>query len=588
MKSLGLDARVRFHGRVAYADTGRFYTDSDLVVCPTLADYRSLNGFEAVNAGKPVLISTYDGAHEEIVAVAPAATVIDPRDHEALTAALAAALDPAALAAAQRAAAQVPPDFTVDRVGENLARAVTIALSAMKRLWRRVASIAGRPLVLSQVLTSASGAIATIFAAAFMHPDAFTQFALLNLVAITLVGLVRSFLFQPALIQFRHDKDAHTRFALSGSGALVSGVVLGGSAVALGIDTWWLVALLILSGLFPILQDWLRYRAMAADRRWDVALADGLRLLFVLASPVLLIATRNPAVYQAYLGLSLAVPVLVMLIRLPRPARFTPLRVYIRPAGLQLADFAIGQFNSTLPLLVLGALGASTLIGGVRFAQTLLGPLNLVFAASTTNLIADGATRGTYASTEDLIRNGTRLARVIGLVAVVGVVILTAAVALERVPAARRRQRRAGHRPRPGRRRHPELRVGRHPCHRHAADGVPGSRDGRSRRPRLRQPQRLHDRLPAGRRGCEPRRGFRGGGGRRSAGLHRPGDGAVPAPSEGRPRGARAAARAGSAGGSRVVRGGHPGQGFAGRLSSRNHLTSSSSAMITFAANSSV
>ncbi|MGO4301328.1 glycosyltransferase family 4 protein [Leifsonia sp. RAF41] len=129
VKSLGLDARVRFHGRVAYADTGRFYTDSDLVVCPTLADYRSLNGFEAVNAGKPVLISTYDGAHEEIVAVAPAATVIDPRDHEALTAALAAALDLAALAVAQRAAAQVPPDFTVDRVGENLARAVTIALS---------------------------------------------------------------------------------------------------------------------------------------------------------------------------------------------------------------------------------------------------------------------------------------------------------------------------------------------------------------------------------------------------------------------------------------------------------------------------
>jgi hypothetical protein len=299
----------------------------------------------------------------------------------------------------------------------------------MRRLWRRVASIAGRPLVLSQVFTSASGAIATILAAAFMRPDAFTQFALLNLVAITMVGLVRSFLFQPALIQFRHDKDAHTRFALSGSGALVSGVVLAGSAIALGVDTWWLVALLFVSALFPILQDWLRYRAMAADRRWDVALSDGLRLVFVLASPLLLIGVRDPALYQAYLGLTLAVPVVVLLIRLPRPSRFTPLREYIRPAGLQLADFAIGQFNSTLPLLVLGALGASNLIGGVRFAQTLLGPLNLVFAASTTNLIADGATRGTYASTEDLIRNGTRLARVIGLVAVVGVVVLTGAVA---------------------------------------------------------------------------------------------------------------------------------------------------------------
>lgn len=126
--ALGLADRVRFHGRVGYADTGRFYRDADLVVCPTLADYRSLNGFEAVNAGKPVLISRYDGAHFELAEAAPGATVIDPRDHEAMTAALAAALEPEALAEAQRAAAQVPPDFTIERVGENLQRALLMAL----------------------------------------------------------------------------------------------------------------------------------------------------------------------------------------------------------------------------------------------------------------------------------------------------------------------------------------------------------------------------------------------------------------------------------------------------------------------------
>lgn len=126
---LGLTDRVRFHGRVGYADTGSFYSDADLVVCPTLADYRSLNGFEAVNAGKPVLISKYDGAHFELVEAAPAVTVIDPRDHEALTAALAAALDPEALASAKRLAERVPAEFTVERVGENLERAVRMALA---------------------------------------------------------------------------------------------------------------------------------------------------------------------------------------------------------------------------------------------------------------------------------------------------------------------------------------------------------------------------------------------------------------------------------------------------------------------------
>jgi UDP-glucose:(heptosyl)LPS alpha-1,3-glucosyltransferase len=128
LAELGLADRVTLHGRVGYGETGRFYAAADVVICPTLADYRSLNGFEAVNAGKPVLISRYDGAHEEIAAVAPAARVIDPRDHDALVAALAAVLEPGALADLKRAAARVPPDFTLERVGDNLARAITMAL----------------------------------------------------------------------------------------------------------------------------------------------------------------------------------------------------------------------------------------------------------------------------------------------------------------------------------------------------------------------------------------------------------------------------------------------------------------------------
>ncbi|ERK69530.1 hypothetical protein N136_04154, partial [Leifsonia aquatica ATCC 14665] len=50
-------------------------------------------------------------------------------DVASLTRALAETLEPEALAAAKRRAAAVPEDFTVDRVGENLERAVSIALS---------------------------------------------------------------------------------------------------------------------------------------------------------------------------------------------------------------------------------------------------------------------------------------------------------------------------------------------------------------------------------------------------------------------------------------------------------------------------
>lgn len=299
----------------------------------------------------------------------------------------------------------------------------------MRRVLRAAVSIAGKPLVLSQVLTSAAGALATIFAAAFMDSQEFTRFALVNLLSVTTVGLVRSFLFQPALIRFRHDKAAHAPFSTAIVGAVLAGAVVAGGAVILGVGPWWESAVLFVGALFPILQDWLRYRAMSFDRRWDVALSDGIRLVSVALSPLILITRPDAVIYQSYLGLALAVPVVVMLIRLPHPRQVTPLREYIGPASLQLADFAIGQFNSTLPLLVLGALGSSALIGGVRFAQTLLGPLNLVFAASTTNLIADGATRGTYASTESLIHQGTRLARTLGLVAVGGVGVLVGVVA---------------------------------------------------------------------------------------------------------------------------------------------------------------
>lgn len=125
---LGLRDNVVFHGRAAYDDTGRHYAAADFVVCPTLADYRSLGGFEAVNAGKPVLISKYDGAHQEILQHAPGARLIDPRDPIGFARVLEGFLcDPQALEAAQHVARVPPPQFSLDRVGENLQRAVSLA-----------------------------------------------------------------------------------------------------------------------------------------------------------------------------------------------------------------------------------------------------------------------------------------------------------------------------------------------------------------------------------------------------------------------------------------------------------------------------
>ena len=126
VEARGLSGQVRFVGRVPHDETPSFYADADVVVCPTLGDYRSLAGIEAVNAGRAVIVSVHDGAAQEIMEQAPAAWLVDPIDVPGFTETLHAVLaDPGRVAAAH-----VPPRaFAVEVVGDNLERAVELALS---------------------------------------------------------------------------------------------------------------------------------------------------------------------------------------------------------------------------------------------------------------------------------------------------------------------------------------------------------------------------------------------------------------------------------------------------------------------------
>jgi len=126
----GLESNVRFHDRRPYTGVGLAYQSADIIVCPTLADYRSLAGFEAVNSGKPVLISKFDGAHDELVAATRSAVSIDPLD----TVGFAKRLEILLMDEAERkslialAANQIPPQFGISAAGANVERAVAGAL----------------------------------------------------------------------------------------------------------------------------------------------------------------------------------------------------------------------------------------------------------------------------------------------------------------------------------------------------------------------------------------------------------------------------------------------------------------------------
>ncbi|PVZ95894.1 hypothetical protein DDQ50_05360 [Amnibacterium flavum] len=290
-----------------------------------------------------------------------------------------------------------------------------------------------RPLFVSQGFASAAGAGSMIFAAAYLDPGEFALFTLIALASTTLVGLVRAALYQPALIEQRRDPTALVPFRYAIIACAGAAAALAGAAAAFGVVDPLLLVLIGVSALFPTLHDWLRFRAIGIDRRWEPAVADGIRLALVLLSPLVLIAAPNAAIYQVFLGLSTALPFLYLRVRLPVLTVFARFADYRRAASLQLTEYVVGQFTSTVPLLVLGVLGSTPLLAGIRLAQTLLGPLNLVFTASTTGLIADGATRTTHAGVGSLVSRGKAVSRRLGFLSIGIVLVLALVVWLSRI-----------------------------------------------------------------------------------------------------------------------------------------------------------
>lgn len=274
--------------------------------------------------------------------------------------------------------------------------------------------LAAQPLLLAQASSSGAGAVAMVAAAAVMTPRDFTTFSLLILVSMTVMGAVRAAMFQPALIETRTDKNAHVDTRSAVLGAACTGLLTAVTAAFLGVsDPLWLTAFGVSSGL-PVLVEWLRMRAMALDLRWEVARGDIMRLAATLLAPVVLWWSTEVEVFFLYVNLTYLTTLGYLRVRLPEVPGHVSLRRLWRDASSQFVDFVMGQAVSTVPLLVFGSVGSSEYIGGVRLAQTLLGPLNMVLAASAYNLLSDGATRESHASDADLVKRGRRLAVTLG------------------------------------------------------------------------------------------------------------------------------------------------------------------------------
>jgi glycosyltransferase involved in cell wall biosynthesis len=126
---LNLGDRLRFVGRRNYAELGAFYADAEVLAIPSLADYRSLAGFEGLGYGLVLLASRHDGASEETVEDGVNGHVIEPEDAPGLARRISELVaDRNRVLDMRRASLALYENrFSLEKIASNIARSVAIA-----------------------------------------------------------------------------------------------------------------------------------------------------------------------------------------------------------------------------------------------------------------------------------------------------------------------------------------------------------------------------------------------------------------------------------------------------------------------------
>jgi glycosyltransferase involved in cell wall biosynthesis len=129
-RSLGLDRHIVFHGRQRYEELSRFYAEADVMLFPTLADYRSLVPFEALSSGLPMLASVHDGGISETVHEGENGFAFDPHDPEQLADRMSRFLDnPGLIGPFSARSQEMAKGYTLPRAVDTLLKACNLAFA---------------------------------------------------------------------------------------------------------------------------------------------------------------------------------------------------------------------------------------------------------------------------------------------------------------------------------------------------------------------------------------------------------------------------------------------------------------------------
>lgn len=246
--------------------------------------------------------------------------------------------------------------------------------------------------VADQGIAALTNILVLVAAARLSTVADFARFSAVYLVFTVLLGVFGAYTGQPLVLTRDGGAAARNACRSAVAFALIAAAVLGAllAGGALLVPGGTARALLALGLVLPVVlgQDAMRY-AFSTLRLPHLALAaDLVRLACVLGALGAQSHGAGAARLVAVWGLS-ALPALLLsavLLRSRTAGARTTLRPYLRRGHLGqrfVVEFGVGNATSQLSVLGLGTVGSPLVVGALRGATTLFGPLNVLFTSAT-------------------------------------------------------------------------------------------------------------------------------------------------------------------------------------------------------------
>ncbi|MFE7792917.1 hypothetical protein [Streptomyces sp. NPDC057460] len=246
--------------------------------------------------------------------------------------------------------------------------------------------------VADQGVAALTNILVLVAAARLSTVDGFARFSSVYLVFTVLLGISGAYTGQPLVLRRGRSDDVRGAcrsavvFTLLVAAAL--GALLAVGCLFVPGDT--ARALLMLGLVLPVVlgQDAMRYAFSTLQLPHLALAADVLRLVCVLGALAVQPHGAPAARLVAVWGLSALPALLLSAALLHRQVAGTPLRlsVLLKRGHLGqrfVVEFGVGNATSQLSVLGLGVFGNPLVVGALRGATTLFGPLNVLFTSAT-------------------------------------------------------------------------------------------------------------------------------------------------------------------------------------------------------------